>query len=366
MRVMFAFLSTAALLSAVAPAEAQVLRRPGVLAPPAAQPAPPPATAQPAHPVPGHMPGNVPRVQQDAAAAERRTETSAQTEGVSAQAGTVRGQFQAHGHMFRGSTLVGMTIWGGENRQVGVVKDILFDPAGRCIQHVVLASPVIGEHWVVVPFDVFHLRFSAEQQTQHLVLNMPIDRLRHAPQIEVNRWEKINDPQFLAQVQQFSQRIERTAARPTGEDSLELNGRSQQSTRLQTEQQRTDLQGESRMETPRLGEQPNAESQQLQAPRDSEPGAAARGDAAERPGEMRNQQRQSDASQNTPSAPGQQDQGQRSRAQSENASDRELPQTDSPEIGESEQSRQPQTGQPQNNGAPSGGTSSEGSQRSTR
>lgn len=214
---------------------------------------------------------------------ERRTETSGQAESLSAQAGAVGGEAHGQTRIFRGSTLVGMTIWSGDKQQVGVVKDILFDPWGGCIQHVVLESPTIEQRWVVLPYTVFHMSFDAGQRHEHLVLNMPVDRLQHAPHIEVNQWERIHDPQFYSQVQQFSQRIERTAARPSGEATLGAESQTQQSGRVQT-----DIRGEQRTEDAMPERQPTGD---LQTPTDSALRDEVRKDAQQRM-EMQRQQRQ--------------------------------------------------------------------------
>lgn len=408
MRILLTFACAGALLWAATPAEAQLLQRPGAAPAPAVQPAPaPPVITQPATPPP--TPPQPPATVQ-----AERTEISGQAESFSAHAGAAGGEAHGHTRIVRGSTLVGMTIWAGENEKVGVVKDVLFDPMGGCIQHVVLESPIIEQQWVVLPYDVFHVTFNAQKRDEHfLVLDMPVERLRHAPHFQVNQWERIHDPQFFAQVQQFSQRIERTTARPGGEGTLGVEGRTQQSGRAQTDirgdlrtegamperqptgdlqtpgdaglrdevrkdaQQRTEMQREQRQGTEPQADRPGAGDAQRRSEtqRQGTESPAERPNAgdAQRRGEMQRPDRPGTGPQIDRPAGGQQGQGDRPsgqspggalEGQSRSPSPGNQPQTDQSQPGQP-QGGQPQGGQPQTD-RPQSGQSSGQPQSSNR
>ena len=342
MRTMLIVACAGALLWAVTPAEAQLLRRPGAAPAPAVQPAPaPPAAAQPATPPPAPLqtPANVQgEIRTEGQGAlegrrEQRTEVSRQAESFSARAGAAGGEAHGHSRVFRGSTLVGMTIWAGENQKVGVVKEILFDPRGGCIQHVVLESPMVEQQWVVIPFDVFHLSFNA-QQHEHLVLDMPADRLRHAPHIGVNQWEMIHNPQFFTQMQQFSQRIERTTARPTGEEAFGAERRMQEGGQAEA-----GVRGERRTEGTMPERQPTGDVQQ--PPADTSLRDEVRKEGQQR--DMQREQRQGTESQtDQPQAGDAQRRGETQRQERQGTE----PQTDRPTGGQQPQGDRP-SGQPQ-------------------
>lgn len=209
MRTMLTIACVGALLWAATPAEAQLSpRRQSSSARDAKPTAPTPASPT--------------------KASERRTEASGQATDSSAHADAAGADEHGQSRFFRGSSWVGMTIWSDQNQQVGTVRDVLFDTTGHCLEDVVLESPTLGEQWVVVPYDVFRLSFDAQQHGGRLELSLPIERLHDAPRIEANRWEMLQSPQFYTQVQQFSQKITRTAARPTGEGTTDSERHTRQ------------------------------------------------------------------------------------------------------------------------------------------
>ena len=118
--------------------------------------------------------------------------------------------------LIRGSQLIGMPIWGPDHQRMGVVRDFIVDWAGGCpslyFAFVPETSGWNGEY-AIVPFGA--LRMNLERQGgRFFVLDLPLDRLRLAPRLAIDRWNSLRDRRLLNDSRQFFCSTERTAARP--------------------------------------------------------------------------------------------------------------------------------------------------------
>jgi hypothetical protein len=208
----FSFLTGAALPTA---GTAQVLRRPHSR-PPAVSPASPPSAAQsPDQPIP---PGPAP-------VAGDRQDGQMQVPGQLAPL-----EAEGHGRIIHGSQLIGLRVWGQDNRQLGTIKDFIVDYQGGCPTLYFAMTPEVsdlGEGYVIVPFTAMSFDFDTRARANYFRFNVSLAQLRSAPRMEANKWSSISDRQFLTNAQKYYQGIERTAARPKSGDRIESDTRRQ-------------------------------------------------------------------------------------------------------------------------------------------
>lgn len=200
---------------------AQVLRRPRTQ-PPVVNPAPPPTTPLPAAAVPAQPPDQ-PAAPSPAPIAGERQFGQSQVPGQLAPA-----EAEGHGRIIHGSQLIGLRVWGQDNQQLGTIKDFIVDYQGDCPTLYFAMTPEVsdlGEGYVVVPFTAMRYDFDTRARANYFRFNVSLAQLRNAPRIEVNKWSSISNREFLANAQQFYQRIERTAARPESGGRIESGTR---------------------------------------------------------------------------------------------------------------------------------------------
>ena len=114
-------------------------------------------------------------------------------------------------------TLMGTTVLNPQSQKLGQIKYVLLDVQTGQATFVVLDAAVPGSSHaiLVVPYQALRVSFNPSDNRQSVVLDRRPDQLRAAPQIQNNRWEMLQDPQFLEQARNFYQvRTVYTAARP--------------------------------------------------------------------------------------------------------------------------------------------------------
>ena len=121
------------------------------------------------------------------------------------------------GQLIRGRELIGMPIWGSNDERLGLVKDFIVDYQAGCPSLFFAMAPEISGwsgDYVIVPFDAFQFGYDRQHRIGHFRLGVPVDSLRRAPHVQINRWNSLNDRQLFTDARQFYRPFERTAARP--------------------------------------------------------------------------------------------------------------------------------------------------------
>lgn len=125
---------------------------------------------------------------------------------------------ERQGRIVRGSQLIGLTIRGSDDHQLGVVKDFILDSQGECPMIYFAVAPdaslQLGQEYVIMPYNAMQYRSDSRGGRDYFALDVVGTGLRNAPRVAVNGWLTFNDRQVLGNVHQFYQRAERTTARP--------------------------------------------------------------------------------------------------------------------------------------------------------
>ncbi len=129
---------------------------------------------------------------------------------------TVQQPTQRPGRIIRASLMIGQPIWNTQDQLIGTISDVVIDyqAASPTVLFAIssgLAAVPLG--WVVVPANVMQVRHQGEGNDR-LVLNIAVNQFRNAPHIDPNHWDRMSDPQFLADTEQFYRAAQRTAAKP--------------------------------------------------------------------------------------------------------------------------------------------------------
>ncbi|MHB8970763.1 MAG: PRC-barrel domain-containing protein [Pirellulaceae bacterium] len=127
-------------------------------------------------------------------------------------------QSERRGRIVRGSQMIGMTLRGSDDQQLGVVKDFILDSQGEgpMIYFAVEpdASLQLDQEYVIIPYSAMQYRSDSRGASDYFAMDVIGTGLRNAPRVAVNDWSNFNDPHVLSNVHQFYQRTTRTAARP--------------------------------------------------------------------------------------------------------------------------------------------------------
>lgn len=149
-----------------------------------------------------------------------------QASGAPSESGEQAGQYQRQQgrteRLIRGHDLLGMTIWGPNHERYGKVKDFIVDYREGCpVIYFAMAPEFSGfnDQYVIVPFDAFRMNYDERQRREDFVLDIPVDNLRRAPHIQVNRWDSLNDRQPFTESANFYKQVERKAAKPTTDEN---------------------------------------------------------------------------------------------------------------------------------------------------
>jgi hypothetical protein len=124
-----------------------------------------PATAQQ---LPAAKPGNI-------------SENSVPADGAAGHGGFVQAQ---HSTDWRGSKLVGATVYGPDNASIGDISDILIDNSGQVRAVVIGVGGFlgVGAKDVAVAFDALNIRRKADSSTvDKVTVNYSKDELKGAP-----------------------------------------------------------------------------------------------------------------------------------------------------------------------------------------
>ncbi len=230
----FACISYLALGLAPTQVSAQLLRslpfqRPAADAQPASNPAQPVAPAPAAQSPTGSNPS-------PAVTPPRHTGPSQAQQQGSGQAD--RAQPQRQGRIMRGSQLIGLSIRGSNDHQLGTVKDFIVDYQGECPAIYFAVEPdaslQLGQEYVIMPYGAMQYRNDSRGGRDYFAIDVNGGQLRNAPHVAVNSWSAFNDRQVLSNVHQFYQRTERTTARPVESGSTQRDEQNKQGIRPET------------------------------------------------------------------------------------------------------------------------------------
>jgi hypothetical protein len=118
----------------------------------------------------------------------------------------------------RGSQMIGLSIRGSDDHQLGIVKDFIVDCQGECPMIYFAVEPdaslQLGQEYVIMPYSAMQYRSDSRGGRDYFALDVIGTGLRNAPRVAVTGWSNFNDRQVLSNVHQFYQRTERTTARP--------------------------------------------------------------------------------------------------------------------------------------------------------
>jgi hypothetical protein len=124
--------------------------------------------------------------------------------------------------------LVGLTIRGSDDQQLGVVKDFIVDSQGDCPTIYLAVEPdasmQVNQEYVLIPYNAMQYRSESQGGSNYFAMDVIGTGLRNAPRVGVNDWSSFNDRQVLGNVDQFYQRTQRTVARPIQGGTQQYNG----------------------------------------------------------------------------------------------------------------------------------------------
>jgi len=131
------------------------------------------------------------------------------------------------GPVVRGSQLIGLTIRGSDDQQLGVVKDFIVDSQGDCPTIYLAVEPdasmQVNQEYVLIPYSAMQYRSESQGGSNYFAMDVIGTGLRNAPRVGVNDWSSFNDRQVLGNVDQFYQQTQRSAARPIQGGSQQYN-----------------------------------------------------------------------------------------------------------------------------------------------
>jgi sporulation protein YlmC with PRC-barrel domain len=125
------------------------------------------------------------------------------------------------GQILRSSQLIGMEVSSPDNRRLGTIEDMVVDMQGGSPTIFFVLAPAVGipsDQLVIVPLDALQVRFDRARNTTVAIADLRMDQLRFAPHMIRNHYEVLRNRQFLTSARQFYRRVERSAARPVGEN----------------------------------------------------------------------------------------------------------------------------------------------------
>lgn len=194
-----------------------------------------------------------------------------------------QGVAQTEGRIVRVTEIIGTQVFDPQSQRLGTIKDIVIEVHEGCPTLFLAMAPEVGDlgpALVVMPYSVLEVRHGVPNAPVQLVLNIQVAQLREAPRVEHNHWESIHNQEFRTRVQQFYQRVEHTAARPTSPDD---SGKQRDS-----------------RDRPDSGDQPGARPDSGRRPDFGDrpggrPDSGRRPDAGDQPGDRRDFERRPDS-----------------------------------------------------------------------
>ena len=114
------------------------------------------------------------------------------------------------------STLMGTTVVNPQGQKLGQIKDVLLDSQSAQATFVIVDTEIAGtgHAMLVAPYQALRLSVNPADNRPSAVLDLRPDQLHAVPQIQANKREMLQNPQFLEQARSFYQPRTYTAARP--------------------------------------------------------------------------------------------------------------------------------------------------------
>ena len=102
-------------------------------------------------------------------------------------------------------TLVGSTVRNLSGQKLGEIQYVLLAPPTGQAKFVILAAegPGSARMTLVVPFQALRVSFNPTEKRQVVEMNIQLDQLAAAPQIQNNQWQVLRNQQFRDQVRSF-------------------------------------------------------------------------------------------------------------------------------------------------------------------
>ena len=121
--------------------------------------------------------------------------------------------------IIQSSSLIGTPVLNPQSQKLGQIKDVVLDQQTGQATFVVLDAIAGGSNhaMLVVPYQALWVTSNPVDKSRWVMLDLRPEQLAAAPQIRDNKWDMLQNSQFLDQARNFYQVRTYTAAKPIEE-----------------------------------------------------------------------------------------------------------------------------------------------------